>query len=133
MSWTEEQTVPRLRRFGLAFGTAFTLLGSLLLWRGKQAGPWVLGVAALVLVAAVVYPRLLGPLEALLARIFRLVTATVTYLVLTVAFFLVVTPLGWLLRLLNKDLLALKPAPEKPSFWVPMEPDGPATRPDKPY
>ncbi len=36
---------------------------------------------------------------------------------LTLLFFLVVTPMGLLLRLLGKDLLQLKKTPEKNTYW----------------
>ena len=122
-----------LRRFGLAFGTAMTLLGSFLLWRERPAGPYVLGFAVALFASAIVFPGILRPLEALLGRIARAVTAVLTYLVLTSAFYLVITPIGLLVRLGGKDSLGLKPAPERESFWEPVEPDGPVTRPDKPY
>ena len=38
-----------LRKFGFAFGAAMLILGSLLLWRGKAPAPYVLGLAAVVL------------------------------------------------------------------------------------
>lgn len=121
------------RRFGLALGTGLTVLGSILLWRGKSAGPWVLGAAAAVLLLAILWPRGLGPLERVFARLARVVTATLTYLVLTMTFFLVITPIGLVMRLLRRDPLALKRAPDRCSFWVEVEPDGPTTRPEKPY
>ena len=124
-----------LRRFGLSFGCAFGVIGSLLLWRGREAGPWVLGIAATVALAGLVAPQLLRPLEKVLATLLRWVMATITYVVLVFAFFFLITPMGFLLRLLGKDLLAMKPhsAEGAESYWVPVEIDGPMSRPDKPY
>jgi hypothetical protein len=122
-----------MRRFGFAFGGGLTLLGTLLLWRGKPPAPWVLAGGGLVLLVALAAPALLRPLEWLLARIFRLVTSAVTYVVLTIVFFLVLTPLGLFRRLFGRDGLGLKPDPERRSYWVDVAPDGPASRPDKPF
>ncbi|MGB5879199.1 MAG: SxtJ family membrane protein [Thermoanaerobaculia bacterium] len=122
-----------LRRFGLALGAGLTVLGSILFWREKSAAPWILGVAATLLLLAILAPRVLGPLEKVFARVARVVTAALTYLVLTLTFFLVITPLGLVMRLLGRDPLAKKPAPDQSSFWVEVEPDGPTTRPHKPY
>lgn len=133
MSKASTKSIKELRKFGLAFGAAMTILGSLLLWRQRSAGPYVLGLAATVLLLAVVAPRLLQPLEKVLATILRAVMAVVTYVVLVVAFFLVLTPMGLLLRLLGKDLLNMKFPTELPSYWEPVEEDGPATRPEQPY
>jgi hypothetical protein len=122
-----------LRKFGLALGAGLSVLGSILLWREKSAAPWILGVAATLLLLALLRPQVLEPLEKVFARVARLVTAALTYLVLTFTFFVLITPMGLVMRLLRRDPLAMKPAPDKTSFWVRVEPDGPTTRPDKPY
>ena len=44
--------------------------------------------------------------------------------VLATVFFLLLTPFGWLLRLSGKDLLQLKPQPDKQTFWQPAKQDG---------
>ena len=133
MSEHANRTVQELRKFGFAFTGGLTVLGSLLLWRGKAPGPYVLGAAALVLTLALLAPAALRPLEKVLATIFRWVTAAITYVVLVLTYYLVVTPMGIVMRLLGKDPLHLKREPNRPSFWVPVEEDGPHSRPDKPY
>lgn len=110
-----------------------TILGSLLLWRGRAAAPWVLGLAAMALIAAAMAPRVLRPLEKILATLLMAVMTAVTYVILTVAFFLVITPMGILMRLLGKDLLGKRFPTEETTYWVAVEVDGPASRPDKPY
>ena len=133
MSGSGKRTVKELRRFGLSFGCAFGIIGGLLLWRGRAAGPWVVGLAVVVAFLGLVAPQILRPLEKVLATVLRVVMAVVTYVVLFLAFFLVVTPMAVLLRLLGKDLLAMRLPSDEESYWVPVEVDGPATRPDKPY
>jgi hypothetical protein len=59
--------------------------------------------------------------------------AVITYVVLCVAFYLVITPIGLLLRVMGKDLLEKKVPSDQESYWVAVEADGPATRPEKPY
>ena len=133
MSQDLDTTRTKLRRFGLAFGSGLTLLGGLLWWREKAAAPYVLGVVGVVILLALVWPRGLSPIERVFSRVARAVTAALTYVVLTLTFFLVITPIGLLMRLLGKDSLAMRADPERESFWIAVEPDGPTTRPDKPY
>ena len=133
MIGSHKRSRKELRRFGLSFGCAFGILGSLLVWRGRGAGPWVLGIAVTVALAGIFAPQLLRPLEKTLAAILRAVMAVVTYVVLVVAFVFLITPMGILLRLLGKDLLAMKVPSSEDSYWVAVESDGPTTRPDKPY
>lgn len=133
MGFGDRKSVKDLRRFGLAFGTAMTILGSLLLWRQRAAGPWILGLAGFAILAALVAPKILRPLETVLAGILRAVMTVITYVVLTLAFFVVFTPIGLLMRLFGKDLLDRRFPTDEQSYWVSVEVDGPATRPDKPY
>ncbi len=125
--------VGALRKFGFAFGGGLTVLASLLLWRAKAPGPYVLGGAALVLLLATLWPRALAPLEWLMSRIFRVVTSALTYVLLTVLYVLVLTPLGLIRRILGKQSLGLRPDPGKTSYWIDVDPDGPSSRPKKPF
>ena len=44
--------------------------------------------------------------------------------VLATLFFTILTPLGWTLRLMGKDLLQLKSPKNDQTFWQPARPDG---------
>jgi len=132
MAFTRK-TVKELRTFGFAFGGGLTVLGSLLLWKGKVGAPWVLAAAATVLVLGAVAPRILRPLNWLLETIFRALTVGLTYVILTLVFLLVLTPLGLVRRLLGKDGLGRRPDPDRSTYWIDVESDGPGTRPNKPF
>ena len=133
MMRSAKKSVKDLRRFGLAFGTAMTILGSLLLWKDRAPGPWILGLAGFAILSALIAPKVLRPLETVLAGLLRLVMTVITYVVLTLAYFLVFTPIGLLMKLLGHDLLDRRFPTDESTYWVPMEVDGPASRPDKPY
>jgi hypothetical protein len=53
--------------------------------------------------------------------------------ILTITFFLVITPLAVIRRLKGDDALGLRFDPAMESYWTPVEPDGSCARPDKPY
>jgi hypothetical protein len=46
--------------------------------------------------------------------------------VLTVLFFVVVTPYALVLRLAGRDALRLRPEPGRDSYWIARDPPGPA-------
>ncbi len=107
------------RRFGWTVGGLLAALGALLLWRQRPAAGAVfasLGGALLLLAAAA--PRLLAVPHRgwlALARVLGRVNSAV-FLFLT--FFLVLTPLAFVLRLLGRDELRRRgPAPA--SAWEP--------------
>jgi hypothetical protein len=130
--WTHK-TRPQLRRFGLAFGGGLTLLSTLLWWRDKPLAPWTFGAAAAIVLMALLAPRLLAPLEWLLERIFKAVTAVVTYLILTLVYFVVMTPVGLVLRAFGRDTFGKRFDRTRASYWQDVTEDGPGSRPDRPY
>ncbi len=122
-----------LRRFGYTMAVALALLAALLLWRQRPAWPFVAGGAALFAVLALVAPQSLRAVERAWMMVAGWLSVVMTYVVLTLAFFLVVTPLGLIRRVFRHDPLHLKLDRDASSYWVAVEPDGPGSRPDRPY
>ena len=127
------KTTHDLRRYGLVMTAPLLIIGVILVWRGKVGGPYVIGLAFLFLFAALVFPSVLRPVERAWMAMARVLSVVMTYLILTVTFFLVITPMGLILRIFGKDLLQKKFHSANSSYWIPVEPDGPCSRHDKPY
>lgn len=126
-------TSGELRKFGLTMAVAFGGL-SLLLWCREIAwAGYVMGAAVFFLGSALLLPRALAPLEKGWMAFAEVLSGIMTRVILVLTFYLVLTPLGLLLRLMGKDLLSRKPDQNRSSYWEPVEEDGPGTRPDKPY
>lgn len=85
----------------------------------------VLWVAGVFLVAALLRPASLHPLNRVWTRLGFLLARIVNPVVTAVLFFVVFTPAGLVARLLGKDPLRLKPAPETDSYWIIRHPPGP--------
>ena len=106
-----------VRRFGWTVGGVLAALGAILLWRHRTAAGTVLGVlgGTLLLLAAAAPGLLAAPHRGWLAfaRVLGRINSAV-FLFLT--FFLVLTPLGFVLRLFGRDELRRRgPAPA--STW----------------
>ncbi len=130
---TPGKSARELRKFGVVMAAPLTILGGLALWRGRPWGPWALGLAGLFLLLALLLPRALAPIEKGWMAFAKVLGVVMTYVILTLTYYLVITPVGLALRALGKDLLGLKPAPDGGSFWAPVDPDGPCGRPFRPY
>lgn len=107
------------RKFGWTVGGVFAVLGALLLWRQRTAAGAVFASAgaALLLLAALAPGLLAAPHRGwlALARVLGRVNSAV-FLFLT--YFVVLSPLGVLLRLFGRDELRRRgPAPA--SMWEP--------------
>lgn len=122
-----------LRKFGLTIGIALAVFGGIALWRGAGVTPYLLGGAAVMLLLALVVPAVLRPLEYVWMKLALVLSYVMTRVILTLAFYLAITPMAFLLRLLGKDLLSLKLDPQQQSYWVRVEADESKSRHDRPY
>ncbi len=126
------KTKKELRKFGLVMTVPLALIGGYLWWKERGAYPIVLGTGAFFLISGLLYPRILRPIERIWMKFAELVGAIMTRVILSIAFFLIITPMGLLLRVLGKDLLHIRRGAHEKSFWIPVETDGPATHPENP-
>lgn len=126
-------TKQELRKFGLVMAGAFGLIGALLWWKDVGAAPYLGGLATFFLVSGLLVPTLLRPVEKGWMKLALVISAIMTRVILTLTFYLFITPFGLVLRLVGKDLLHLKKQPGDASYWRPVEPDGPGSRIDRPY
>lgn len=133
MAKKKQSESQRLRKFGIVMAVAFGILGALLLWRGREWAEYLLYVGGAFLLVGLVAPKVLGPIERVWMKFAHLLGTVMTTIILTLTFFVVITPMGILLRLMGKDLLGMRGDPSIESYWVPVEEDGPCSRPDKPY
>ena len=122
-----------LRKFGLVMAIALAVVGGLLAWRERPGAPYVWGAGGMLLALGLIRPLWLDPLERAWMKLAEVLAAIMTRVILTLSFFLVITPIGLLRRLFARDSLGLRPDPTAESHWSAVEQDGPCTRPDKPY
>lgn len=114
------------RAFGLVFAVVFAIVAGWPLLGGGAPRWWALAVAAGFLAVALARPALLAPLNRLWTRFGLLLHRVVNPLVMGVMFFLLITPMGLVLRLLGKDPMRLRRDPAAASYWIVREPPGPA-------
>lgn len=107
------------RRFGWALGCAFAVLGALLLWRHRAAaGALFASVGGVLLLLAAAAPGLLAAPHRGWLAFAKLLGRANSAVFLSLTFFLVLTPLGFFLRLFGRDELRRRgPAPA--STWEP--------------
>jgi hypothetical protein len=114
------------RSFGVVFAIVFTLVGVFPLLFGGAVQPWALGVGAAFLVVALAVPRLLAPLNRLWLRFGLLLHRIVSPVVLGIMFFVVITPMGVVMRAFGWDPLRLKLDRDAASYWIDRSPPGPS-------
>lgn len=129
----KEKSNSDLRKFGMVMACALLVFAALLWWRDKSYWPYLLYISAFFTIFGLIFPRLLAPIEWVWMTMARYMGLFMTRVILTLTYYLAVTPTGLIMKVFGKDPLDRKFDPDKKSYWKPVEPDGPASRPDKPY
>jgi len=110
-----------VRRFGFQIGLALNILGCIMFYRQKGHFLWFTGIGSLNLILAIVYPSALVPIKRLLDFVILSVGRLVNIISLLVAFYLIFTPIGILLRLFRRDLLHQRIDKGTDSYWIKRE------------
>jgi hypothetical protein len=106
-----------LRRFGLTVGIVLLAIASLLYWKGKENYTAFGIIGGFLVVVSILFPIILRPLNKIWMTLAILMGWIMTRVILIVIFFIVLTPLGLIARLIGKDFLDLKIDKEKNSYW----------------
>jgi hypothetical protein len=113
------------RNFGLVMAAAAAIFGCLPLLRLAAPHWWLLVLAVVFAALALIIPRALHPLNYVWFRFGLLLHRVISPLVIGAVFFLCVTPIGVIMRLLGKDVLSLRRRADLASYWIVRDPPGP--------
>lgn len=113
------------RSFGLVFFAFFGLLGLYPLLKSNPIRTPFVALAVVFLVIALLFPRMLHPLNWLWMRFAVILSKFMNPLIMGVLFFAVVTPIGLFMRAIGKDLLNLRFEENAESYWIKRDPPGP--------
>jgi hypothetical protein len=114
------------RGFGLVVATFFLIVSLWPLIQGESIRWWALGVSAVFLVLALFWTGTLAPLNKLWTKLGVLLYGIVNPVVMALLFYVTVTPIALLMRMLGKDPLRLRRDPDAASYWINRTPPGPA-------
>ena len=121
MSQKSKIEVSSNRSFGLVFFVVFLIIGLWPLLDGGQFKIWSLFFSLLFLVLGLMNSKLLTPLNLLWTKFGILLGNVFAPIVMSFIFFLVVTPIGLLMRIMGRDLLRTKYNKSGKSYWIKRE------------
>ena len=117
--------LPSNRRFGLFFSAVFALAAGYFWYKDNTTLLSVFGaLMGVTLLTALILPGLLLPFNKLWMGLGYVIGRIVSPIVLGVIFFILMTPMGVIQRLLGRDELRLKPQ-DQASHWKVRDPAGP--------
>ena len=108
------------RSFGIVFFVVFLILALYPFISGGDIRIWSLIISLIFLVLGILNSRILSPLNKLWFKLGIFLGKIISPIIMGTIFFLVVTPIGILMRLLGKDLLNLK-FNNNNSYWIKKE------------
>ncbi len=110
-------SLKKVREFGLLVGGVFLALGALLAWRGRPNAPVFFAFGGFLVLFGLARPALLRPLYRLWMTLAILMGWFMSRVLLTVLFYMAITPIGIWIRLSGKDLLDLRFKDGLSSYW----------------
>ena len=113
------------RSFGIVFSIVFLLIAIYPLINSEGLRVWSLIIAIIFLVLGLINSKILTPLNKLWFKFGILLGIIVSPVIMGGIFFLVVTPIGLIMKIIGKDLLNLKFNKDK-SYWI--EKTGPKSK-----
>ena len=108
------------RSFGIVFFIVFFLIAIYPLVNQESIRYWSIFISIIFLILGLLDSRILTPLNRLWFKFGIFLGRIVTPLIMAIIFFLVVTPIGVLMRAIKKDLINLKLNTNK-SYWISKE------------
>ena len=108
------------RSFGILFFIVFLLISVWPIFKGSEVRVWALIISLIFLFLGLINSKILSPLNKSWIKFGELLGRIIAPIVMGLIFFLVVTPIGLLLKLFGKDVLNLK-FTKADSYWLKRE------------
>ena len=113
------------RSFGIVFFIVFLIIALYPLTHSEEIRIWSSIISLIFLVLGLLNSKILSPLNKLWFKFGILLGKIISPLIMGIIFFLVVTPIGLIMRLFRKDVLNLK-YNKSHSYWI--EKNGPKSK-----
>ena len=110
-----------LRKFGYTVGGALIIISGLLFWFGKASYIYFAVPGFLLILSGLIIPQLLRPLNKAWMILAILLGWVMTRVILTIFFYIVITPVGLIARIAQKEFLDLKTDKNQESYWIKRE------------
>jgi len=104
--------------FGIVFAVFFLLLGLYPVMSGEEVNSWMLVIAVSFVVLAYFSPNLLVIPNMLWIKFGLALGAIIAPIVMALVYFLTVVPIGFIMKMIGKDLLGCKIDDSVRSYWI---------------
>ena len=106
------------KSFGILFFIVFAIIGLYPLLSFNFVRVWALVIALIFLFLGLSKPSVLKPLNTAWIKLGEILGKIIAPIVMLLVFFVVITPIGLMLRLFGKDILGLKFSEKVKTYWI---------------
>ena len=106
------------RSFGLLFFVVFLILALWPLKNGSNINLYFTISSIIFLILGLINSKLLSPLNKLWIKLGEILGMIIAPIVMALVYFVILTPVSFIVRLFGKDLLGLKFLKEKETYWI---------------
>jgi len=104
--------------FGLLFFIVFLLIGLWPLIKGDSPRILFFSIALVFLILGIVNAKILTPLNRLWIKFGEILGKIIAPIVMALVYFVILTPLSFLIRISGKDLLKVKFSNKVNTYWI---------------
>ena len=106
------------RSFGLLFFAVFLILGLWPLKNGENLNIYFIITSVIFLLLGLINSKLLSPINKLWIKFGELLGKIIAPIIMALVYFIVLTPLSFLIKISRKDLLKVKFSNKLESYWI---------------
>ena len=110
-----------LKKFGITVGAVFLLIAGFLFWQQKSSFIYIGILGSLLFSTGLIKPGILKPLNKVWMTLAILLGWVMTRVILTILFYIVLTPTAFFARLFKKNFLDLRIDKSKNTYWEARE------------
>lgn len=112
-----KETKKDLRNFGLTVGIVLAAIGTILFYFEKSSAIYFAVIGGMLILLGVLLPQSLKPLNRIWMGLAIILGFIMTRVILTILFYLVITPIGLLAKLFGKKFMSLKYDGSAKTYW----------------
>ena len=110
-----------LRKFGLTVGIVLLMISVILFLFDKSSYVYFGIIGGVLVLAGIFFPAVLKPVNKVWMTLALILGWFMSRVILTILFYLVLTPIGFIAKIFRKRFLSLKLDKEKKSYWEKRE------------
>jgi len=113
-----------LRKFGLVVGSVLMLIGVFPVVKGGDLNAYLMIIAAILVVLAILAPAILSPVYKIWVKIGNVLGRINSFLLLSIIFFFILTPIGLISRIFKGNSMRFYKKKNMSSYWIKRGPGG---------